>query len=79
MEALLGYEMVQVACGASHVLALSTERELFAWGRGDGGKHSACIPASVHPLGSLCASSHNMLLSVSFGLEVTLVLFRDYS
>ncbi|XP_033279262.1 serine/threonine-protein kinase Nek8 isoform X4 [Orcinus orca] len=36
VEALLGYEMVQVACGASHVLALSTERELFAWGRGDG-------------------------------------------
>lgn len=42
MEALLGYEMVQVACGASHVLALSTERELFAWGRGDGGKLSLC-------------------------------------
>lgn len=38
MEALLGYEMVQVACGASHVLALSTDGELFAWGRGDGGK-----------------------------------------
>ncbi|XP_058531525.1 serine/threonine-protein kinase Nek8 isoform X2 [Ochotona princeps] len=38
VEALLGYEMVQVACGASHVLALSTERELFAWGRGHGGR-----------------------------------------
>ncbi|XP_006891025.1 PREDICTED: serine/threonine-protein kinase Nek8 [Elephantulus edwardii] len=38
VEALLGYEMVQVACGASHVLALSTERELFAWGRGDAGR-----------------------------------------
>ncbi|XP_034362464.1 serine/threonine-protein kinase Nek8 isoform X2 [Arvicanthis niloticus] len=38
VEALLGYEMVQVACGASHVLALSTDGELFAWGRGDGGR-----------------------------------------
>ncbi|XP_066219756.1 serine/threonine-protein kinase Nek8 isoform X2 [Saccopteryx leptura] len=38
VEALLGYEMVHVACGASHVLALSTERELFAWGRGDSGR-----------------------------------------
>nr|XP_017496347.2 serine/threonine-protein kinase Nek8 isoform X1 [Manis javanica] len=38
VEKLLGYEMVQVACGASHVLALSTDRELFAWGRGDGGR-----------------------------------------
>lgn len=33
--------MVQVACGASHVLALSTDGELFAWGRGDGGKPTA--------------------------------------
>ncbi|XP_063124741.1 serine/threonine-protein kinase Nek8 isoform X3 [Rattus norvegicus] len=38
VEALLGYEMVQVACGASHVLALSADGELFAWGRGDGGR-----------------------------------------
>ncbi|XP_030328374.1 serine/threonine-protein kinase Nek8 isoform X1 [Strigops habroptila] len=38
VEALLGYEMVQVACGASHVLAVSNEREVFAWGRGDNGK-----------------------------------------
>lgn len=49
MEALLGYEMVQVACGASHVLALSTERELFAWGRGDGGKLALC-PSLWNPL-----------------------------
>ncbi|XP_038941426.1 serine/threonine-protein kinase Nek8 isoform X4 [Rattus norvegicus] len=40
VEALLGYEMVQVACGASHVLALSADGELFAWGRGDGGSTS---------------------------------------
>lgn len=33
--------MVQVACGASHVLALSADGELFAWGRGDGGKPAA--------------------------------------
>ncbi|KAF2979166.1 hypothetical protein EK904_003604 [Melospiza melodia maxima] len=38
VEALLGYEMVQVACGASHVLAVSNEREVFAWGRGDNGR-----------------------------------------
>lgn len=49
MEALLGYEMVQVACGASHVLALSTERELFAWGRGDGGRLSTLFSPLVLP------------------------------
>ncbi|XP_032129301.1 serine/threonine-protein kinase Nek8-like isoform X1 [Sapajus apella] len=59
VEDLLGYEMVQVACGASHVLALSTERELFAWGRGDGGK--------LHPL----VSSHSILSHDLFPLTLT--------
>ncbi|XP_070591605.1 serine/threonine-protein kinase Nek8 isoform X6 [Erythrolamprus reginae] len=38
VEALLGYEISQVASGASHVLALSSEGEAFAWGRGDNGR-----------------------------------------
>lgn len=51
MEALLGYEMVQVACGASHVLAVSNEREVFAWGRGDNGKSCLlCKTGLVLPL-----------------------------
>lgn len=40
MEALLGYEVVQVSCGASHILAVTNEHEVFAWGRGDNGKLS---------------------------------------
>lgn len=38
VEALLGYEITQVACGASHILAVSNEGEVFAWGRGDNGE-----------------------------------------
>lgn len=38
VEALLGYELVQVSCGASHVLAVTNDREVFSWGRGDNGK-----------------------------------------
>ncbi|KAJ6657257.1 hypothetical protein lerEdw1_002624 [Lerista edwardsae] len=38
VEALLGYEITQVACGASHILAVSNEGEVFAWGRGDNGR-----------------------------------------
>ncbi|KAG8122483.1 hypothetical protein E2320_017982, partial [Naja naja] len=38
VEALLGYEITQAACGASHALALSSEGEVFAWGRGDNGR-----------------------------------------
>ncbi|XP_049557689.1 serine/threonine-protein kinase Nek8 isoform X3 [Orcinus orca] len=56
VEALLGYEMVQVACGASHVLALSTERELFAWGRGDGGQEAQRV---------VCGIDSSMILTVS--------------
>ncbi|XP_048649893.1 serine/threonine-protein kinase Nek8 isoform X2 [Marmota marmota marmota] len=76
VEALLGYEMVQVACGASHVLALSTERELFAWGRGDGGRlglgtresHS-CPQQVLVPLGQeaqrvVCGIDSSMILTV---------------
>jgi len=38
VEALLGYEVVEVSCGTSHVLAVTNENEVFAWGRGDNGK-----------------------------------------
>lgn len=43
MEALLGYELIQVSCGASHVLAVTNEREVFAWGRGENGTVTSLI------------------------------------
>lgn len=43
VEALLGYELVQVSCGASHVLAVTNEREVFSWGRGDNGKWATSL------------------------------------
>lgn len=50
VEALLGYELVQVSCGASHVLAVTNEREVFAWGRGDNGNSilSGCFSNSLN-------------------------------
>ncbi|XP_074641765.1 serine/threonine-protein kinase Nek8-like [Tubulanus polymorphus] len=38
VEALLGYEVAQVSCGASHVLAVTNDHEVFAWGRGEHGR-----------------------------------------
>ncbi|XP_044528780.1 serine/threonine-protein kinase Nek8 isoform X3 [Gracilinanus agilis] len=76
VEALLGYEMVQVACGASHVLALSTERDLFAWGRGDGGRlglgtresHSSPqqvpVPPEQEAQWVVCGIDSSMILTV---------------
>ena len=43
VEALLGYEVVQVSCGASHIAALTNEHEAFAWGRCDNGEHKYVI------------------------------------
>ncbi|XP_037056468.1 serine/threonine-protein kinase Nek8 isoform X2 [Peromyscus leucopus] len=76
VEALLGYEMIQVACGASHVLALSADGELFAWGRGDGGRlglgtrESHSCPQQVPvPLGQeaqrvVCGIDSSMILTL---------------
>lgn len=47
VEALLGYELIQVSCGASHVLAVTNEREVFAWGRGENGKWFTLYTQSV--------------------------------
>ena len=41
IESIIGYETVDVACGAHHVLALMSEGEVFAWGKGEGGKLTA--------------------------------------
>ena len=53
MEKLIGYDVVQVACGASHVLAVTLEHQVFSWGRGDNGRlglghqDSCSVPTEV--------------------------------
>lgn len=38
VEALIGFEVEQVSCGSAHVMVVTADRELFAWGRGDNGR-----------------------------------------
>ncbi|XP_070562711.1 serine/threonine-protein kinase Nek8-like [Ptychodera flava] len=38
VEALLGFEVILVSCGTSHVIAITNDHEVFAWGRGDNGR-----------------------------------------
>ncbi|XP_074830445.1 serine/threonine-protein kinase Nek8 isoform X4 [Natator depressus] len=76
VEALLGYEIVQVACGASHVLAISNEREVFAWGRGDNGRlglgtldsanspQQVAVPPEHEAQKVLCGIDSSMVLTV---------------
>ncbi|KXJ19610.1 ultraviolet-B receptor UVR8 [Exaiptasia diaphana] len=38
VEALLGRDIRKIACGASHMLALSRDGDVFSWGNGHGGR-----------------------------------------
>ena len=37
VEALLGYEVVRVSCGPNHIMAVTNDNEVFAWGKTDSG------------------------------------------
>ncbi|XP_077397155.1 serine/threonine-protein kinase Nek8 isoform X2 [Festucalex cinctus] len=75
VEALLGYELVQVSCGASHVLAMTNEREVFTWGRGDNGRlglgtqdthncpQQVCLPAQFEAQKVMCGVDCSMIIS----------------
>ncbi|XP_053278596.1 serine/threonine-protein kinase Nek8 [Pleuronectes platessa] len=75
VEALLGYELVQVSCGASHVLAVTNEREVFAWGRGDNGRlglgdqdthnspQQVCLPVEFEAQRVMCGVDCSMIVS----------------
>ncbi|XP_069801643.1 serine/threonine-protein kinase Nek8 isoform X1 [Dendropsophus ebraccatus] len=76
VEALLGYEIVHVSCGASHVLAVSNEKEVFSWGRGDNGRlglgnqeshnspQQVAIPQEYEPQKVVCGIDSSMILTV---------------
>ena len=38
MDALRGVGVGQIACGSGHTVVLTTEGEVFTWGRGDDGR-----------------------------------------
>ncbi|XP_069125944.1 serine/threonine-protein kinase Nek8-like [Argopecten irradians] len=76
VESLLGYEVVQVSCGATHVLAVTNEHEVFAWGRGDNGRlglgsqdsfstpQMVQVPPPHHPSSVHCGMDCSMILTL---------------
>ncbi|XP_060071044.1 serine/threonine-protein kinase Nek8-like [Ylistrum balloti] len=76
VESLLGYEVVQVSCGATHVLAVTNEHEVFAWGRGDNGRlglgsqdsfstpQMVSVPKPHHPSSVHCGMDCSMILTL---------------
>ncbi|XP_067677206.1 serine/threonine-protein kinase Nek8-like isoform X1 [Haliotis asinina] len=77
VEALLGYEVIQVSCGASHVLAVTNEHEVFSWGRGDNGRlglgtQDSCnnpMPVQIHDTLRPC--------SVHCGVDCSMIVTLD--
>ncbi|XP_052774404.1 serine/threonine-protein kinase Nek8-like isoform X1 [Mya arenaria] len=77
VEPLLGYEVVEVSCGASHVLAVTNENEVFVWGRGDNGRlglgtqesHTTPQPVSFPEGNSPC--------SVNCGVDCSMIITLD--
>ncbi|XP_039254767.2 serine/threonine-protein kinase Nek8-like isoform X1 [Styela clava] len=53
VEALLSHEVIEISCGSYHVLALTSDDEVFAWGSGDkgrlglGDRQTHCTPQPV--------------------------------
>ncbi|KAM9852997.1 serine/threonine-protein kinase Nek8 [Aulostomus maculatus] len=80
VEALLGYELIQVSCGASHVLAVTNEREVFAWGRGDNGRlglgtqdthnspQQVCLPVEFEAQRVVCGVDCSMIISTQHSI-----------
>ena len=47
VERLLGFEIEVVSCGSAHVMAVTNDGEVFAWGRGDAGNHRIVTPHAL--------------------------------
>ncbi|XP_041360031.1 serine/threonine-protein kinase Nek8-like [Gigantopelta aegis] len=76
VEALLGYEVILVSCGTSHVMAVTNEHEVFSWGRGDNGRlglgnqesfsspQPVPIPNNLRPSSVHCGVDCSMILTL---------------
>ncbi|XP_072019218.1 serine/threonine-protein kinase Nek8-like [Amphiura filiformis] len=74
VEALLGYEVDQVSCGQAHVMAVTNEHEVFAWGRGDNGRLGLNSQDPYASPQSVQVPDRHKIRSVFCGLDCSLLL-----
>ncbi|XP_067866577.1 serine/threonine-protein kinase Nek8 isoform X2 [Heterodontus francisci] len=74
VEALLGYEIAQVSCGASHVLAATNDREVFSWGRGDNGRLGLETQESHNSPQQVNVPSEHEAQKVLCGIDCSMIL-----
>ncbi|XP_048413487.1 serine/threonine-protein kinase Nek8 isoform X3 [Stegostoma tigrinum] len=74
VEALLGYEIAQVSCGASHVLVVTNDREVFSWGRGDNGRLGLESQESHNSPQQVCGPAEHEAQKVLCGIDCSMIL-----
>ncbi|XP_048468792.1 serine/threonine-protein kinase Nek8 isoform X2 [Rhincodon typus] len=74
VEALLGYEIAQVSCGASHVLVVTNDREVFSWGRGDNGRLGLESQESHNSPQQVCVLAEHEAQKVLCGIDCSMIL-----
>ncbi|XP_067122738.1 serine/threonine-protein kinase Nek8-like isoform X2 [Centruroides vittatus] len=80
VEVLLGLDVTSVACGAAHVVVVTGEHEVYAWGQGSYGQlglnqikncnqpQKISLPPDCHPKSVLCGSDCSFLLTSNHGI-----------
>ncbi|XP_033636958.1 serine/threonine-protein kinase Nek8-like [Asterias rubens] len=77
VEELLGYEVVKVSCGASHVMAVTNDNEVLSWGRGENGRLGLDSQESFSSPQSVILPVESLITSVHCGLDCSLLLTED--
>ncbi|XP_030851438.1 serine/threonine-protein kinase Nek8 [Strongylocentrotus purpuratus] len=77
VEALLGYEVALVSCGASHVMAVTNEHEVFSWGRGDNGRLGLDSQESVSSPQAVVLPPQHRARSVCCGVDCSMLITEE--
>ncbi|XP_072173029.1 serine/threonine-protein kinase Nek8-like [Diadema setosum] len=77
VEALLGYEVALVSCGASHVMAVTNEHEVFSWGRGNNGRLGLDSQESFSSPQAVMIPPQHQAKSVCCGVDCSIILTTE--
>ena len=76
VEDLVGCTVLQVSCGASHVMALTNDQQVFVWGKGSSGNlglndreerlrpTQIPFPSGFYPKSIICGSNYSFVITV---------------
>ncbi|XP_077981565.1 serine/threonine-protein kinase Nek8-like [Glandiceps talaboti] len=79
VEALLGFEVILVSCGTSHVIAITNDHEVFAWGRGDNGRLGLDSQESFNSPQPVMLPDPYQAKSIHCGVDCSMLVTTDGS